>query len=66
LEMGVPRTIFPGWLWTMIFSISAPQVARIIGMSHWRLAPLFWCHSYQQINAKWLLQKCDWHIVDTQ
>jgi hypothetical protein len=32
-------TIFQGWLQTTIFSISASQIARITGMSHWHLAP---------------------------
>jgi hypothetical protein len=33
-------TICPGWLWTVILLISAPWVAKITGMSHWRPAPL--------------------------
>jgi hypothetical protein len=39
--MGVLRTICLGWSWTSILPISASQVARIIGMSHWRLAHAF-------------------------
>jgi hypothetical protein len=31
---GVSKTICPGWSQTMIFSISASQVARITGVSH--------------------------------
>jgi hypothetical protein len=34
----VSGTICPGWFWTAVFQISASQVARITGMSHWRLA----------------------------
>jgi hypothetical protein len=33
----VSRTICLGWPQSMIFLISASQVARITGMSHWRL-----------------------------
>jgi hypothetical protein len=29
------QTVFPGWPWTLILQISASQVARITGMSHW-------------------------------
>jgi hypothetical protein len=28
-------TICPGWPWALILAISAPQVARITGVSHW-------------------------------
>jgi hypothetical protein len=31
----VSWTIWVGWLWTEIFLVSAPQVVRTIGMSHW-------------------------------
>jgi hypothetical protein len=34
LEMGVSRTICPGWLWSVILLSSASQVARITGVSH--------------------------------
>jgi hypothetical protein len=34
LEMGVLRTICPGYPWTMILWVSASQVDRITGMSH--------------------------------
>jgi hypothetical protein len=33
--MGVSPTICPGCPWTAILLISASQVARITGMSHW-------------------------------
>jgi hypothetical protein len=33
--VGIPWTICPGWPWTTILPISASQIARIIGMSHW-------------------------------
>jgi hypothetical protein len=38
LEMGVSGTIFSGCWQTVILLISASQVARIIGVSHWSLA----------------------------
>jgi hypothetical protein len=34
-------TICLGWPQTVILLISASQVAKITGMSHWRLAPVF-------------------------
>jgi hypothetical protein len=40
LEMGVSWTICLGWSQTMILSISAFQLARIIGMSHGYLAKI--------------------------
>jgi hypothetical protein len=33
-------TICLGWLWTMIFLISASWVARITGVSHWHPAQI--------------------------
>jgi hypothetical protein len=41
LEMGVFQTICLSWPLTVILLISASQVARIIGVSHWHLAA-FW------------------------
>jgi hypothetical protein len=38
LEMGVSQTTCWGWHWGEVLPISASQVARIIGMSHWCLA----------------------------
>jgi hypothetical protein len=38
LEVGVSRTICMVWLQTLILPISASQVVRIIGVSHWLLA----------------------------
>jgi hypothetical protein len=38
LEMGVSRILCPGWPLIVILQISASQVARITGMSHWRQA----------------------------
>jgi hypothetical protein len=35
LEMGVLQTICLDWPWTVILLISASQVARITGVSHW-------------------------------
>jgi hypothetical protein len=35
---GVSRTICPGWPRTMILPISASQLARITGVSHWHPA----------------------------
>jgi hypothetical protein len=42
-------TICLGWLWTMIFLISASWVARITGVSHQHLANilLFWWYSME-------------------
>jgi hypothetical protein len=40
LEMGVLRTICPGWPRTLILLISASQVTRIIDVSHWHPASL--------------------------
>jgi hypothetical protein len=37
-KIGSQRTICPDWLWTAIFLISAPWVARITGVIHQRLA----------------------------
>jgi hypothetical protein len=37
----VSRTICPGWLWTTILLISASWVAKIIDVSHWHPA-LIW------------------------
>jgi hypothetical protein len=46
------RNYCPGWLWTMIFLISAFWVARITGMSHWCLAT---CGSHtQDFSAHWV------------
>jgi hypothetical protein len=39
--MGVSQTVCPGWPWTTILLVSASQVTRIIGMSHWCPAPFF-------------------------
>jgi hypothetical protein len=36
-------TFCPGWPWTVIFLILASQVAVIIGMNHWHLAPVWQC-----------------------
>jgi hypothetical protein len=35
---GFSQNIYPGWSQTLILLISASQVARITGMSHWHLA----------------------------
>jgi hypothetical protein len=49
-EIKSHRTICLGWLWTMIFLISASWVVRIIGVSHWYpgstryLSALFYSH----------------------
>jgi hypothetical protein len=37
-EIGPCELISPGWLQTVILLISAPSVARIIGISHLHLA----------------------------
>jgi hypothetical protein len=39
----VSGTICPGWLWTMIFLISASQVARITGVSYRHPATMHLC-----------------------
>jgi hypothetical protein len=36
-EIWFHGTVCLGWLWTMIFLISASWSARISGMSHWYL-----------------------------
>jgi hypothetical protein len=36
-EIGSHGTICPGWLWNTILLVSASWVARITGVSHWRL-----------------------------
>jgi hypothetical protein len=41
-EDGVLRTSCLGWLWTLILPISASQVARITGVSHWHPADFFY------------------------
>jgi hypothetical protein len=41
LEMGIAQTICPGWPQTAISLISASQVARMTGVSHWCLAIWF-------------------------
>jgi hypothetical protein len=45
-EMGgwVSWTIYLGWPQAAILLMSASQVARITGVSHWH--SLFWCHEY--------------------
>jgi hypothetical protein len=45
-EDGVLQTTCPGWPRNKIFQISASQVAKIIGMSHWCLA---WTSNFQEI-----------------
>jgi hypothetical protein len=47
LKMGVLWIICLGWPWTVILQISAFQVARIIGVSHWCLAHL---HSFTELH----------------
>jgi hypothetical protein len=39
LEMGVSRTVFPGWAATEIVPISTSQVIGITGVSYWCLVP---------------------------
>jgi hypothetical protein len=41
----VSWTIYPGWLWIKILPISAPWVARIIGISH------------RHLSREWVLKK---------
>jgi hypothetical protein len=41
VEMGVSQTLCPGWPQTVIFPISAFQVARMKGRRHRCLAPFF-------------------------
>jgi hypothetical protein len=40
--MGVSQTICPCWSWTVILLIAAPQVARVMGVSHQHLAIFLW------------------------
>jgi hypothetical protein len=47
---GDSRTICPGWPQTLILTISASQVARIIGVSHWHPAKLLSLNTY---NNPW-------------
>jgi hypothetical protein len=43
----VSWTVCLGWLRTTILLIPASWIARIVGMSHWRLAVhLFWCRFF--------------------
>jgi hypothetical protein len=52
----VLQTICPGWLWTIIFLISASWVARIIGVSHWHPAT----HTHPlTCSSIWILTSLD-------
>jgi hypothetical protein len=48
LEMGVLQTICLGWPWTKILLISASQVAKITGMSHWHQAKIVGFCSFEK------------------
>jgi hypothetical protein len=50
----VSQTICPSWLQTVILLVSAHQVARITGVSHWRLACI------QRISKKHFLRNWAW------
>jgi hypothetical protein len=57
LEMEFSWTVCLGWPWTTTLPISASQVARITGLSHWcpthsLLIPLYWSCSCQ--SSFWL------------
>jgi hypothetical protein len=69
LEMGVSRTICPGWPRTMILLISASQVAGIAGVSHRLLAETNSCTTRWSIchSLPYLLfhrsHVCLWHVL---
>jgi hypothetical protein len=47
----VSRTVCPGWLRTFILLISASQVARITGVSHW--CPAFFKNTILTCSLGW-------------
>jgi hypothetical protein len=49
---GISQTIYSGWPQTSMLPISASQVAKITGVSHWRLTSLFyWWQLYVCAHA---------------
>jgi hypothetical protein len=59
---GGLKNYLPGLLWTIILLISASQVARIIGESHWNTQELsVWSPSYRKIKNK-RMEKYTRHI----
>jgi hypothetical protein len=56
LEIGLTN-YFPGWIGTAIFLISASQVARITGLSHWHPAP-----RCSPINTYFDFSLCSWAL----
>jgi hypothetical protein len=55
--MGVLQTICLGWPWPTVLQISASQVARMTGVSHWHPAPSYPCIlTYSMRVAEFILQ----------
>jgi hypothetical protein len=59
--MGVLKTISPDWLQTPVLPISASQVARIIGVSHWYLLSV---NIFDGHNPAGNGLECSWSLVD--
>jgi hypothetical protein len=57
------QTISPHWLWTSILLISASWVARIIGMSHQRLASYSF-NSKKNIMESWVYKNLKFELVE--
>jgi hypothetical protein len=56
LKMEVSWSIFPGWLWTMIFSVSASQMARLTDVSHQHQDPNRLLQEHLILVNSWLTE----------
>jgi hypothetical protein len=68
-ENGISWIICQGWPWSMILPISASQVARITGVSHWHpaITKYFLKHTKPKnlprtLNLGWVLRLV-WEIL---
>jgi hypothetical protein len=57
LEMEVSWTICPCWPWISILPISASQLAKITGVSHWHVTQLSLSFSLQRLVWLWVLSQ---------
>jgi hypothetical protein len=61
LNMRVLWTLFLGWLWIAILLISASQVARITGVSHWHPAQQHF-ELEKTLGRGWRVRSLGWKL----